>query len=530
MSASMKRRKFLQNTAAAGTILPITLGSHKLQAFGPNSMLGALAKAAAQTDRVLVIIQLNGGNDGLNTLIPLDQYSNLSKVRQNVLIGDTKVLKLNGKTGTGLHPAMTGMQSMYNEGLISAVQNVGYPNPNFSHFRSTDIWMSASDSNVLEPSGWMGRYLDQVFPGFPTGYPNAAMTDPLAIQIGAGVSLTFMGPDMNMAMAITDPSSFYNLVTGNTDSAPATPAGKELTYIRTIAQQTQEYGTVIKAAANTGKNLATYPSNNPLADQLKIVAKLIHGGLKTPVYMVSQGGYDTHSAQVDTADTTKGAHATLLQRLSDAIKVFQDDLKLLGIQDRVAGMTFSEFGRRVMSNFSNGTDHGAAAPLFVFGSSVNPGIIGNNPVIPSTVSVNDNVPMSYDFRQVYATVLKDWFGLNDSEVKSAMLGGTFQTLPIFKAGSTKLEDFADLLSRISLDDPYPNPASGSAQVRFYTDGGQVELRLFDTMGSLIRIVSQGKHRSGSHELRLDLNGLRPGNYFLQLAQGNQRVTKTLVVR
>jgi hypothetical protein len=246
--------------------------------------------------------------------------------------------------------------------------------------------------------------------------------------------------------------------------------------------------------------------------------------------MVSQGGYDTHSAQVDTADTAKGAHATLLQRLSDAIKVFQDDLKLLGIQDRVAGMTFSEFGRRVMSNFSNGTDHGAAAPLFVFGSSVNPGIIGNNPVIPSTVSVNDNVPMSYDFRQVYATVLKDWFGLSDNEVKSAMLGGTFQTLPIFKAGSTKIEDFADLLSRISLDDPYPNPASGAVQVRFYTDGGQVELRLFDTMGSLIRMVSQGKHRSGSHELRLDLNGLRPGNYFLQLAQGNQRVTKTLVVR
>lgn len=526
----MKRRNFLKKTAAAGTILPITLGSHKLKAFGPDSMLGALARAAAQTDRVLVIIQLNGGNDGLNTLIPTDQYSNLSKVRQNVLISESKVLGLNGKTGVGLHPTMTGMQTMYNDGLISAVQSVGYPNPNFSHFRSTDIWMSASDSNVVEPSGWMGRYLDHVYPGFPTAYPNATMPDPLAIQIGAGVSLAFMGPDMNMAMAITDPTSFYNLVSGTTDAAPSTPAGKELTYIRIIAQQTQQYSTVIKNAANTGKNLATYPTNNPLADQLKIVAKLIHGGLKTPVYMVSLGGFDTHSAQVDTADTAKGAHATLLQRLSDAIKVFQDDLKLLGVQDRVAGMTFSEFGRRVMSNFSNGTDHGAAAPLFVFGAGVNPGIIGNNPVIPATVSVNDNVPMSYDFRQVYATVLKDWFGMSDSEVKAAMLGGTYQTLPIFKAGATKLEDFADLLSRISLDDPFPNPASGSTTVRFYTDGGQVELRLFDTMGSLIRVLAQGKHRSGSHELSLNLNGLRPGNYFLQLAQGNQRATRTLVVR
>jgi uncharacterized protein (DUF1501 family) len=526
----MKRRNFLRNTAAAGAVLPLSIADLKFRAYGPNSVLASLARAAAQTDRVLVLIQLNGGNDGLNTLIPLDQYSNLSKARQNVLIPDNKVLGLNGKPATGLHPAMTGLQGLYNDGLVSAVQNVGYPSPNFSHFRSMDIWMSASDSTETYTTGWVGRYLDNVFPGYPTGYPTSAMPDPLAIQIGSGVSLAFMGENMNLAMAITDPSSFYNLVTGSTGTAPNTPAGRELTYVRTIAQQTQQYGTAIKNAADKGKNLATYPTGNRLADQLKIVARLIHGGLKTPVYMVTQGGYDTHSQQVDSADTTKGAHATLLQQLSDAIKAFQDDLTRLEVQDRVAGMTFSEFGRRVMSNFSTGTDHGAAAPLFVFGTKVNPGIIGNNPVIASTVTVGDNVPMDFDFRQVYATVLKDWFEMNDAEVRDAMGGKTFQTLPIFKGGSTRIEDFTDLFARLSMRDPYPNPAREQTTVSFFTDGGQVSMYLYDAMGVRIRTLASGKHRGGNHDVQVDLSGLRPGNYYVQLEQGTQRITRMLFVQ
>jgi uncharacterized protein (DUF1501 family) len=525
----MKRRNFIRNTAA-GALLPLSIGDLKFRAYGPGSILASLARAANQTDRVLVLIQLNGGNDGLNTLIPTDQYSNLSKARQNILIPENKVLALNGKSGVGFHPAMSGMRNMYNEGLMNIVQNVGYPSPNFSHFRSMDIWMSGSDSNVVETTGWAGRYLDEVFTGYPTGYPTTAMPDPLAIQIGSGVSLTFMGENMNMAMAITDPSNFYNLVTGSTGNAPNTPAGRELTYVRTVAQQAQQYNTVIKGAADKGSNKVTYPSNNRLADQLKIVARLIHGGLKTPVYMVTQGGYDTHSNQTDASDTTTGMHATLLQQLSDAVRAFQNDLKAMEVDNRVTGMTFSEFGRRVMSNFSTGTDHGAAAPLFVFGNAVNPGIIGNNPVISSSVTVADNVPMDFDFRQIYATVLKDWLGLNEAETRSVMGGKPYQTLPIFKGGSTRIEDFADLLSRISLSDPWPNPARGETQVRFFTDGGHVELRLFDSMGQLVMTPVQGKHRGGSHELRINLNGLRPGNYYLQMAQGNSRLTRNLLVQ
>ncbi|NBP06276.1 MAG: hypothetical protein EBV15_08685, partial [Bacteroidetes bacterium] len=222
-----------------------------------------LGRRTGSNGNVLVLIQLNGGNDGLNTVIPLDQYTNLTKARSNVIIQDTKVLKLNGVNGTGLHPAMTGLQSLYNNGLVNIIQDVGYPNPNFSHFRSTDIWMSGSDTTENWTSGWMGRYLDAEFPGFPDGFPNTGAPDPPAIQIGGMVSLATMGASVNMAMAITDPSNFYSLVNGTTDPVPNTPAGRELEFLRIMANQTNQYGTSIKNAASKATTLSTkYPTGN----------------------------------------------------------------------------------------------------------------------------------------------------------------------------------------------------------------------------------------------------------------------------
>ena len=207
-------------------------------------------------------------------------------------------------------------------------------------------------------------------------------------------------------MSITDPTSFYNLVNNIVDPAPNTPAGNELTYIRTVASQTNLYTQRIRDAANTVTQQGTYPTNNSLADQLKIVARLVKGGLKTRVYMVSFGSFDNHSLQTNTTDTTTGTHATLLQRVSDAIKAFTDDCTFLGIQNRVIGLTFSEFGRRIKSNSSVGTDHGAAAPLFLFGNNVISGVVGNNPTIPTNATVNDNIPFQYDFRSIYASILQ----------------------------------------------------------------------------------------------------------------------------
>lgn len=336
-----------------------------------------------------------------------------------------------------------------------------------------------------------------------------------------------------MGMAITDPTTFYNLANGTTDPTPNTPAGNELAFLRLMAQQTNQYATVIKNAAAKGSNKSTkYPTGGrqPLAEQLKIVAKLISGGLKTPVYMVTLGGFDTHSEQVDASDHSVGSHATLMQQLGDAIAAFQDDLKLLGLEDRVVGMTFSEFGRRVISNASNGTDHGAAAPMFVFGKAVQNGVIGANPTIPTTVTVNDNLPMQYDFRQVYASVLADWFELSPAEVKSAMGGKEFNTLPIFKSNKASIEDYVDLVSKISLGSIFPNPAVNHAQIEYFTESGNIKLLLFDATGQLVQTLKEGWHGHGTYVVDLDVVGLRKGNYYVQLSQGDKRITEVLLVQ
>lgn len=506
--------------------MPFFINGMRFQAYAATPMLKAIAEASAKNGKVFVLIQLNGGNDGLNTIIPLDQYSNLSGARANVLIPDTKVLSLNGFSATGMHPAMSGLRNLFNAGKVNIVQSVGYPNPNFSHFRATDIWHSASDSNAFVNNGWAGRYLESIYTGFPTGYPNANDPDPLAISIGYSVSTALMGPTANTGVAITDPVSFYQLVSGTVDPAPNTPMGHELTYVRLVLQQTQDYNTVVKAAAQSATNKATYPSNNSLADQLKIVANLIAGGLKTPIYTVNLSGFDTHSAQVSASGGNEtGSHAELLKKVSEAITAFQSDLEQLGVADKVAGMTYSEFGRRIKSNDSRGTDHGAAAPLIVFGTQVNPTIIGSNPSIPSSVNVDDNLPMQYDFRQIYASLLIDWFETPSASADSDILFKHFDTLPIFKK-STSIRNYR--VDNQSLMQNYPNPFNDITNIDYYSPGGRVELRLYDNQGKLISVLVDEEKAKGKYSYVLNGAQLPPGNYYYQLITENGRMGRHLV--
>lgn len=416
----MNRRQFI--SAASSLALPVALNGFGLKALARNSTLveSLMASNATVSDRILVIIYLNGGNDGLNTVIPLDQLSAYNNLRSNIAIPQSRILGLSGNDATGLHPAMTGMCDLYNDGKLSIIHSVSYPNPDQSHFRSTDIWMTGEDANQNYETGWAGRYLNNRFPGYPTGYPNPQMEDPLAIQIGYLTSTTLLGPNQSMGIAINDPNSFYSLVgaAGATSPGylPCCDAGDLIAYIRKQQDLSVGYATEIKAAYDKGATLATYPAaaeKNYLAEQLKIVARLIHGGLKTKIYFVSLGGFDTHSGQVDTMDNTQGGHAGLLGKLSAAVKSFQDDLGRQQTADRVVGMTFSEFGRRANSNNSKGTDHGVAAPMFVFGTSVKHPTIGTNPDLSNLVGSyggNKDIPMQIDFRRVYTDILNDWFG------------------------------------------------------------------------------------------------------------------------
>ena len=517
----MKRRDFFKQTLPASITLPALINGFSVQAFtGSSPIVQALLGANADTDKVLVMIRLDGGNDGLNMVIPIDTYSNYYNARANIAIPQNKLLSLTGNSKTGLHPALTGLQSLYNDGKLSIIQSVGYPSPNFSHFRATDIWNSASDSDKVVNTGWIGRYLNVEFPNFPTGYPTTQMPDPLAIQIGSVASLAFQGPTMPMAMTISDPLSFYDFINDTPDPAPTTPWGKELAYVRMIMNQTEKYSLVIKAAAEKIKSQGSYPANNDLAAQLKIVSRLIAGGLKTRVYMVSTGGFDTHAGQVDSLDTTIGSHANLIRKVSDAIKSFMDDLKGLGTEDRVVGYTYSEFGRRIKSNSSLGTDHGSAAPVFVFGKNVRSGIVGVNPEVPTGTKSNDNIPFQYDFRSIYASIMKQWFCVNDTELQTVMLKN-FQDIPLFinaACGATGIED-VNRGDGEQLIVNYPNPFVESTSITFNTKGGHTLVQIIDTMGRAIRTLTDKVYTSGTYTVSFDGHGLPLGVYYARFQNG-----------
>jgi uncharacterized protein (DUF1501 family) len=527
----MKRRDFLAKAVPAGIVMPALINGYAFKAFGASPLMSALTAAPTETDHVLVIIQMTGGNDGLNMVVPLDQYGNLANARSNIILPQNKILALDGTTMTGLHPAMTGMQSLFNDGKLKIVQSVGYPNPNFSHFRATDIWLTGSDAATVLDTGWAGRYLSQEYTNYPVGYPNSIMPDPLAIQIGSTVSPAMQGPAVNMGLAISDPNNFYNLINGIQDAAPNTPAGKELTYIRQVSQQTQQYGTVIKAAAAKVTKQGTYPTGNTLADQLKIVARLIAGGLKTRVYMVSIGSFDTHATQVNAGATETGTHANLLQKTSDAVKAFMDDLKGLGASKRVMGMTFSEFGRRIKSNASAGTDHGAAAPLFLFGDYVQGGVLGTSPTISANVSVNDNIPMQYDFRSVYASCLQEWFCVSSNVLNNVMLNN-FQALPIVKDTAPCVSTDPDILNAQagkSLINNYPNPFNSTTTISFESQGGHALIQIFDSQGHLVRTLVDGVTDKGNHKVTFENQGYTPGPYYARLQNGSLQQVRTMML-
>jgi hypothetical protein len=367
----------------------------------------------------------------------------------------------------------------------------------------------------------MGRYLDQEYPNYPTGYPSTANPDPLAIQIGSIMSPLIQGPVLGMGMAITSPTSFYQFLGGTVDPAPNTPAGHELTFIREVAQETQAYSTSIKTAAAKVTKQNTYPASNSLASQLKIVAQLIAGGLKTRLYVTNLGSFDTHDNEIARTQA-------LYAQLSDAIKAFQDDLLYLGVEDRVIGMTFSEFGRRIKSNGNGGTDHGAAAPLFVFGKKITPGIVGTNPVLPAAATVNDNVAMQFDFRSVYSTVLKNWFSVPQTELDAVMLK-SFPTLPLIQA-ATGVSNTSDTPTSFSLSQNYPNPFNPATHFQFSIPSVQfVSIKVYDVVGREVATLVNETMAPGSYTAQWNGESFPSGVYYYRLVTGSFNEVKKMIL-
>lgn len=514
----MNRRNFLRT----GGALSLPLFANNPLSAGLASTLRSLVDP--DSDRVLVLVQLNGGNDGLSTLVPIDQFDRLMAVRRNLMVPQNQLLGIDNNLA--FHPAAAGMHRLYQDGKIVAVQGVAYPDQNRSHFRSTDIWTSASEANEVITTGWLGRNYEDNYPEFPSGYPNEDNPHPFAITLGNQVSQTCQGIGANYSMAVTDPFNLLTLAGGDDTPLPQDPYGDELGFLRTSIVQANAYGEVVQQFADQGQSLVEYPDNR-FAAQLKNVAYLISGGLRTNVYVVNLGGFDTHANQVLDGDATNGVYSTLLQTLSDALEAFHQDITALGLQERVLSMTFSEFGRRIRSNDGLGSDHGTAAPLFLMGNCVNAGVLGENAEIGATVDINEGVALQYDFRDIYGTVFEDWLQIAPDKVKR-VLGHDYVHLPILEgceatSTSTNDEVIKDLQVKL-----WPNPTANTAQISFDVEGGVVQLSLSDVNGRLLETVFERSLPSGEHQFDLDLNRHPAGIYFVRLRAGVSVASRRLV--
>ncbi len=512
----MKRRSFVQSVALTSIGAPLIL-----KRFNYGTVTKELFKTSKSAeDRVLILVRLNGGNDGLNTLIPLDQYDNLAIQRPNIIIPENQLLALN--TTNALHPNMTGMRDLFDDGKLSIIQNVGYPEQNRSHFRSMDIWTSGLMAETAS-TGWLGRHLDQNYPNYPEDYPNTTYPDPFAISMGYDVSATCQGLMANFCQAVSNPADVFNLWE-TTQLNDGTYYGSHMEYLATIIAQANEYGDQINAAYAAGNTMSTmYDSNNPLAMQMRDVAQMISGGLKTKIYILNVNGFDTHDSQVESGSPHLGNHADLLKQVSDAIRAFQDDLFLLGLENRVAGMTFSEFGRQVASNASDGTDHGDAAPLFLFGTCISGGIVGPNPVIGDQIIDQEGLPMQIDFRDVYASVLKDWFEADPSDIQ-AQFEHTVTFFPILGACNLSLDEKEDSNSVLV----YPNPCGNTTTVRFESLGEEVTVQVRNAEGKLVKEVCSQKLNQGTHDIPIDLDGMASGSYMVNIFKDSGNFTKRFV--
>lgn len=517
----LSRRDFIRLSTIATASLPIALSGFPIFAKDKPKEY----QFSTENDNVLVLIQLQGGNDGLNTVFNLNQYDNLQNVRSNIIIPESDLLTVDGTTR--FHPSMAGMQEIWEQEKLGIIQNVGYPNQNRSHFRSTDIWNSASDANTYVSSGWLGRFFDVNHSTFPENYPNENNPDPFAITIGKVVSETCQGTSINFSMALEDPENPGTALVSNTGTILDNCYGDALGFVNDTIAQTNAYADVIKTAANSGNNLSIKYDNSDLSEKLKTVAQLISGGLKTKVYVVQIGGFDNHNDQVVEGETKTGKHANLLDELSVAMAAFQDDLKLLNIDDRVLGMTYSEFGRRIRSNGSLGTDHGTAAPLFVFGNCAKNQVLGDAPEINTAVDDQEGVQMQFDFRNIYSTILTDWLGATKQE-STSILFDEFDALPLFKSGCSAALSTDDILLDKAEIKVYPNPTSDFINVKFFGTNETTKIVLYNAIGAVVKVIAHKNYSSIQHSIQVDIQSLPKGNYFVHYQTRSVSKTKKLL--
>lgn len=397
------RREFLKTSSLIG------LGATVPTFLAKTALAAPEASKPGAKDTILVVVQLTGGNDGLNTVIPFKDEL-YAKYRPTIKIPTDQVKKVNDTIG--LHPSLAGLAGLLEDKSLCVVQGVGYPNPSQSHFRSMDIWQAASTAESLT-EGWVGKALKSMnVPAFHVGTNNESA--PLALS-GAPARVPSITSIEDFQLKLADKAGKSVI-----EDAAKTKGAGLLDFVQKTALNTYASSQKLQEIGKNYEPKVPYPATG-LANRMKLCAQLIDAGLGARIFYVSIDGFDTHASQGGAA----GAHANLLTEVSGAITAFYKDLAARGHKDRLCVMTFSEFGRRAKENGSKGTDHGSGAPMFLIGSKVKSGAVGEH---PSLEKLEDgNLKHLIDFRQVYAAVLDKWLGVKSKEV----LGGEYKAVEVF---------------------------------------------------------------------------------------------------
>ena len=546
----MIRRNFIKltSTASALSLLPT-------EVFSLFKSAGMTTCPDSSTKK-LVLIQLAGANDGLNTIVPINQYDTYAKLRPNIKLNNVGMANgiinldstLPQTDQVGLHPNLLGFKNLYDKGFMRIIQGVGYPFQDKSHFKSTDLWLTGGDGTVANnnlDSGWAGRFMENYYVDF------LHSNFPLGIQLGSSDnSFGFHGKiehGMSLNISGQDLSGFYSIVNGLGGQPPASFPDSEygglIQYIVNNDTYANTYAQSISNSFNSGTNTLSYP-NTSLSNQLKTVARFISGGLQTKVYLVKVGGFDTHETQVAANNTTHlGNHANLLTQISEAITTFIMDLNNQNLGNDVVAVTFSEFGRKAGENASLGTDHGEIAPMFVFGNAINPGISGTNINLSEAVSTNNYQvkTVQHDNRRVFSTIIQDWFGASNQTLDLTFYNQTtnigFSNNKIVDL--IKIQNAVDstcytdkLLSVNEFKNTYevivyPNPTSEIITINSPNNNDIHSVAIYTMDG---KFVGKYKNPLSSCQFSINVGNLSIGFYNLKIETANGNFSRKVIVR
>ncbi len=482
------RRNFIQALGMA-TGGGMALGSFSVSAMASGSFLPLTGNGDVD-ERILVLIRLKGGNDGLNMIVPIFDYGTYQDARPTIRIPQNQLLSLNDKFA--VPNTMQSIMPMWNEGQMKVVNTVGYDNHNLSHFSSSDIWNSADTDlqSNLDKSGWLGRYILDQNPDYLENLPDI----PGAIKISSGSSIAYHNPDqIDLAVNFNTPDRLISIAESglvyDTENLPDDCYyGEQVGFLRSIMNVTFNYAPQISDAYMSTSNSVAY-SNNELSRQLAIVARLIKGNLGTRLYMVTLDGFDTHENQ-------NNSHPVLMNNLARAVSEFYSDLAAGDKENDVLAMSYSEFGRRINEN-TGGTDHGTAAPVMLFGPALNEnGFLGDDPDLSDTDN-NGNLKHSIDFRQIYASILESWLCVDPSTV-DAILGESYQRLDLgFDCIGVSTHDIPLVQGVKHLARPN---GSGGTIIEYHLDRpGNIQVSVFSIMGQRLATLVNEYQQTGKHE-------------------------------